>query len=325
MPTISHPGREDNAQPVLLEYDSFEEEWYPVEAEAEYDPLAVKRSLTLWKPSAVNGHTMDVGQVLEIAPSAIKKRYPAEGGDLTLRLLPRVLEIERESNAAAKGAETWGWLPPSLHEEGQKVQPEWLHSFLLEPHQIRPATFMRMPKFNMSRAEATSLVNYFAARDNATYPYEYEGRKSPLQLEKLEAEYVEKAEVNPDDGIQRMRAGMNIVTFKDYCVTCHFVGDYEPGGSPRAKSPNLADVYKRLRGDYVRKWIAKPTRVLPYTPMPIVIQYAGVPVPQSMYHGTPTEQLDGVVDLLMNYDRYTAGRTTIKDMVKIDVTTAAKP
>ena len=81
----------------------------------------------------------------------------------------------------------------------------------------------------------------------------------------------------------------------------------------------MADVYQRLRGDYVRNWIAKPTRSLPYTPMPVVIPYAGQAeqlVPQTMYHGTPTEQLDGVVDLLMNYDRYTAGRATIKDMVK---------
>ena len=60
--------------------------------------------------------------------------------------------------------------------------------------------------------------------------------------------------------------------------------------------------------------------------MPVVIPYAGgTPVPQTMYHGTPTEQLDGVVDLLMNYDRYTAGRSKIKEMVKTDQQTAANP
>lgn len=62
--------------------------------------------------------------------------------------------------------------------------------------------------------------------------------------------------------------------------------------------------------------------------MPVVIPYAGQPnqlVSQSLYHGTPTQQLDGVVDLLMNYDRYTVGRATIKDMVKIDTATASKP
>ena len=325
MPTITHPAREDNAQPVLLEFDSFDEEWYPVEPDAEYDAAAVKRSLTLWKPTAVDGYTMDVGQNLDVANSAIRKRHLAHGGDLTLRLLPRVLEIERETNPAAKGGETWGWLPPSLHNEGIKVQPDWLHSFLLDPHTIRPATFMRMPKFNMSPAEATALVNYFAARDHAQFPYEFVQRKSTRHLDDLEAAYVEQAGVEADSSIERMSAAMNIVTYKDYCVACHAVGDYEPAGAQRAKAPNLANVYQRLRSDYVRTWIAKPTRILPYTPMPVVIPFTGQPeqlVPQAMYHGTPTEQLDGVVDLLMNYDRYTSGRATIKDMVKTDTATA---
>lgn len=326
MPTISHPARtEDDASPVLLEFDSFDEEWYPVEGDAEYDPTAIKRSLTLWKPTAIEGNTMEVGKSLEVAASAIKKRHATYGGDLTFRLLPRVLEIERESNSAAKSAETWGWLPPSLHNEGTKVQPEWLHSFLLEPHPIRPAVFMRMPKFNMSPAEATALVNYFAARDNATFPYEYVERSSDKVLDQLESDYVEKAG-GGESGIERMHAGMNVVTYKDYCVACHQVGDYEPGGAQRAKAPNLANVYKRLRGDYVRNWVAKPSSVLPYTAMPVIIPYTGAPeqlVPQDMFHGTPTEQLDGVVDLLMNYDRYTSGRSTIKDMVKVDAETAS--
>jgi len=328
VPTISHPGRsEDDASPVLLEFDSFDEEWYPVEGDAEYDPAAIKRSITLWKPAAIEGNSMDVGTQMEVAASALKKRHLSNGGDLTYRLLPRVLEIERESNPAAKSAETWGWLPPSLHNEGVKVQPEWLHSFLLEPHPIRPAVFMRMPKFNMSPAEATALVNYFAARDNATYPYEFEERTSSEKLDELEADYVEDAGTG-SGGIERMHAGMNIVTYKDYCVACHQVGDYEPGGAQRAKAPNLAEVYKRLRTDYVRKWVAKPSSILPYTAMPVIIPYTGAPdqlVPQDMFHGTPTEQLDGVVDLLMNYDRYTSGRSNIRDMVKTDETTAAQP
>ena len=38
---------------------------------------------------------------------------------------------------------------------------------------------MRMPKFNMSSAEATALVNYFGARDGASYPYEYVEETDP--------------------------------------------------------------------------------------------------------------------------------------------------
>lgn len=69
-------------------------------------------------------------------------------------------------------------LPPPLLREGEKVQPSWLFQFLLHPQQVRPATILRMPRFNMSEDEAMALVNYFAAADKLsnpgeglTYPY----------------------------------------------------------------------------------------------------------------------------------------------------------
>ena len=62
--------------------------------------------------------------------------------------------------------------------EGAKVQTDWLHDFLLNPYPIRPAVFLRMPKFNMSSAEATALVDYFAAHKNNLSP------ESQLRLEK---------------------------------------------------------------------------------------------------------------------------------------------
>ena len=39
-------------------------------------------------------------------------------------------------------------------------------------------------------------------------------------------------------------------------------------------------------------------------------------VSQALFPGTSVNQLDGLVDLLMNYDDYTARQTTIKSMVK---------
>ena len=40
---------------------------------------------------------------------------------------------------------------------------------------------------------------------------------------------------------------------------CHIVGDFQPVTSDRAKGPDLANVYRRLRADYVRRWVAQPT------------------------------------------------------------------
>ncbi|MFP6574409.1 MAG: hypothetical protein VB912_04605, partial [Pirellulaceae bacterium] len=87
-------------------------------------------------------------------------------------------------------------------------------------------------------------------------------------------------------------------------------------------APNLAQVYRRLRPDYVRNWVAKPKAVLPYTNMPIVFksdpkdERFGGGVKQELYHGKRIEQLDAVVDLLMNYDIYVKQRANIRSLVK---------
>lgn len=70
----------------------------------------------------------------------------------------------------------------------QKVQSEWLHDFLLNPYAIRPAVVLRMPRFNMSTREATSLVKYFSALDDAEYPYEWTRQQSD-HLQALESAY----------------------------------------------------------------------------------------------------------------------------------------
>ncbi len=63
-------------------------------------------------------------------------------------------------------------LPPPLVREGERVQPDWLYRFLLDPGVIRPQENMvlRMPKFNMSPDESRALVNYFAAVSKMTNP-----------------------------------------------------------------------------------------------------------------------------------------------------------
>jgi hypothetical protein len=100
-------------------------------------------------------------------------------------------------------------------------------------------------------------------------------------------------------------------------VKCHLVADFEPAGSPRAKAPNLADVYRRLRPEYVRDWIANPKMILPYTSMPVNIPYQDPPpILSQLYHGTNVEQIDALTDLLMNYDEYARRSTRIADRVQ---------
>ncbi len=271
----------------------------------------------LYESALINGKIRPSGlQNLTVPLSRVEKQYPTPeqlaadpagfGGYLPKLIFADVLAGEKAANPNAKPEEVWAWLPPPLAGEGSKVQTAWLHDFLLDPQPIRPAVVLRMPKFNMSSAEASALVAYFAAADNADYPYDFDPRTRQSYL---------TATAEKEDNPHRLADGLKIVTDNNYCVKCHLLGDFEPTGSDRAKGPRLDLVYKRLRPDYTLGWLADPKRILPYTAMPVNIPF-DKPVSDALYHGTSVEQLNGVVDLLMNYDRFIEDRTSIKPLIK---------
>ena len=121
---------------------------------------------------------------------------------------------------------------------------------------------------------------------------------------------------------------MKIVVDKNFCVKCHIVGDYDPGGSVRAKAPDLAEVHSRLRPDYLKQWIGNPKMILPYTAMPVNIPYEpGVPqgkAPASVFVGNSEQQVQGLVDLLMNFDQYSKGKNPIAPLVPATPPTGAE-
>jgi cytochrome c551/c552 len=280
----------------------------------------------LYEHAMVNGAMRLVGVQNLMIPADRAGGGPARGtahagygGDLAKYLYPRVIAEEKKSNPAAVATEAWGWLPPPLHHEGEKVQTDWLHDFLMDPIALRPAVVMRMPNFHMSGDEASKLVNYFAAKSNAEFPYEYNNRRRGGYLARLEESHPELL----DDA-------MKIVTDGNYCVKCHSIGDYEVRGAVKTLGPALDEVYRRLRPDYTRRWIANPQRTLPYTGMPVNIPYAAEPpthggVNQALFPGTSIMQLDGVVDLLMNFDEYAKRQTSVKELVREPTAPVATP
>jgi cytochrome c2 len=306
------PSVDKDAVQVILD-----EEGDPIEEDEEYDPQSLIYSFDLWQPATIAGSTYQVGvKPMELPAKVIHKKHDTQGGDLAKWLVKRVVDLEKQVNPAADGTTAWGWVPPPLMGEGRKVQPEWLHGFLLEPYPIRPAVFLRMPKFNMSPDEATKLVNYFAAKDGAEFPFEYSPRTRPTHLAASQAEFGQKT-----GGQNRLDEAMNIVTSTQYCVQCHLIGDYKPEGSPRALAPDLGLVQYRLRPEYLRDWIANPKRILPYTSMPVNVVYdpnsetlGGVE--QNLFVGTSVEQVDALVDLLMNYGDYSIQKNSVAGKVK---------
>ena len=271
-----------------------DEDGIPVEPDEE--DVIFHRPVALWKDALVDGEARLVGGPNVFIPEdAIQagKHYPAKGGDLARLLFPVVIEDEKAINPNVKPSDAWGWLPPPLVGEGKKVQSPWLHKFFLNPHPIRPAAVLRMPKFNLQSSQAAALVDYFSVVDGAEYPYVYDPR-----LDESAVDIAEQQHPGHLDG------AMRIVTNNNYCVKCHLVGDYAPPGNPKALAPQLERVHERLRPDYVHGWIANPKRYLPYTGMPVNIPY-DKPVSQDLYVGDSEQQLGALTDLLMHYDEFT--------------------
>ena len=259
-----------------------------------------------FEPAAVDGGVRTVGKDIQVPLAAIAKRYPARGGELARYVLP--FAVAGEPAYKDKANEAWGWLPPPLVGEGKKVQTDWLHDFLMDPFRIRPAAVLRMPKFNMSSTEATKLAAYFAAMDGAEYPYEFDDR--------TRADHLEEAELAHP---HHLAQALGIVVDSNFCIKCHKVGDFSPAGSIAAMAPRLDRVHGRLRPEYAHRWIGDPATILPYTGMPQ--NFPPPPAPPaaaatSIYKGTSEDQIDALVDLLMNFDRFAQQQISIKSLVK---------
>jgi cbb3-type cytochrome oxidase cytochrome c subunit len=274
----------------------------------------------LWKSVAINGEAWVAGgQEVELPEARVVRRRPFVGGDFARRLYPVAVADERQVNPQVDEKTAWGWLPPPLIGEGQKVQTPWLYDFLLDPHEIRPAALLRMPNFHMSAEEAQALADYFAAQDGAEFPYSFDPRSRQAYLESKEAE-------SPG----RLDRALNVLTDGTYCVKCHKVGDYTPKGSVTALAPRLDQVGSRLRPDFIRQWLANPPQLLPYTGMPVNFDPVP-PDPQTLprdAQGRPVQKLhfqlfsdseqaiDAVTDLLLNFDSHLKQRIKISEMVR---------
>jgi cbb3-type cytochrome oxidase cytochrome c subunit len=264
-------------------------------------------AFSLWEPAAIGGRVWTVGGPDVLVPRAqVIARRPPLGGQFARLLYPVVLAEARASGASAAQAEAWGWLPPTLAEIGRTVQPQWMYQYLLGPRVIRPASVLRMPKFNLSLEEARKLADYFSALGAAEFPY-----TAPADLLPATAAE-EQARLARCD-----RALKFLIDRKTYCAKCHRVGDYAPGGENRTVlAPALDQVGRRIRPGYLRRWLANPKSVLPYTAMPVNFPPTGEPLGQDLLCGTSLEQLDAVRELLLYYDWYMGRRHSVRQMVE---------
>jgi len=138
-----------------------------------------------------------------------------------------------------------GTVGPDLSFQGERINPEWMTNFLMHPRKIRPIGIepTRMPTFGFNEKEASQLTAYFADASKVSFPY-YQPEKAKLSNEDMEKAWKTYFQ-----------------TFS--CQSCHAWNTR--GGIVGPDQSNLA---RRLRGEWVRKYLENPQKFIPDVQMP---------------------------------------------------------
>jgi cytochrome c2 len=143
------------------------------------------------------------------------------------------------------------YAPPNLRTQGAKVQPDWLYEFLHGPELIRPWLNVRMPTYGFDDEELNALTQYFAAVDDASFPFD------------------EKFTLAHEWPRDMVRAGERLASDDNLkCFRCHVREGVTPATEPSQWGPDMALAAERLRFEWVQEWIADPQAIMPGTNMP---------------------------------------------------------
>lgn len=269
----------------------------------EEDPELREYGFTLWSTAdfgtGEDKKRLLPGSGVNFLEQDLVHYQPGRGGEFAEWLVEELMQTR--TGGVRKLA--WQASPPPLYQEGVKVQTPWLYQFLLEPHQIRYTTVLRMPKFNMSEAEARTLANYFAAVDGAEFPYQEQAPKAVDYLASREAEYAHAGLLQ--DGQNYLGEAWKNLN-GPLCIKCHNVGSRKFKVSDPAKDvqgPNLNAVQDRLRSDWVKLWLYNPAWVTPYTSMPLNFPKNNTSQFPDLLGGDPDAHVISVRDALLNYNK----------------------
>ncbi len=182
--------------------------------------------------------------------------------------------------------ETPSAAPPPLTFAGEKFQYPWLFEFLAAPTRLRPWLLARMPTYALDDAERTSLLRYFAHRNQQPFPFE-----------RLDRPRLAAAD----------RAGADHLFALLQCSKCHQVST-QAGLSSGELAPDLALAGERLKSGWQRRWILDPQTLQPGTAMPTYFALEDEDDPDSLATPCPTclggdidAQIDALVRLTIDF------------------------
>jgi len=132
-----------------------------------------------------------------------------------------------------------GDLAPDLSYEGSRAQRQWLVDFLKSPQTLRPTLILRMPQFNMSEKDATTLADYMG-----------------MVLQHPEAS---PASADVKQFTPAMAAlGKQLYEVKYQCQSCHTIG-----GTGGYVGPNLNNAGHWLTAAWIAAWLRNPQELIP--------------------------------------------------------------
>ncbi|MFO0982495.1 MAG: c-type cytochrome [Planctomycetota bacterium] len=136
---------------------------------------------------------------------------------------------------------------PSLDVSAQKLRFDWVKGFLADPRtygKVYPYLPYRMPDLKLQPREIEGICALFAKVAGRSYP------------EADEAATVKLDQAND---------GMLLYFLK--CTECHNLGTVVPTPEAKRQGPDLINVTKRMRFEFIPTWVNNPQAIYPGTAM----------------------------------------------------------
>ena len=181
------------------------------------------------------------------------------------------------------------------------MQTPWLSAFLHDPHMIRPAAQLRMPRFHFGKDEKAS--------------FKEAGRAGQLLCRAGSGAIPVSVDSRADSGLSRgaekgpsrlPRGGLDDDDEQGLTVpsvSCDRAVQAQRGGSGGERARTCGWSLRGSSLSYLEAWIANPRRMLPFTAMPQNIKPHGdiqIPVPKT-FENKPIDMVRAVRDTLLNY------------------------
>ncbi len=132
-----------------------------------------------------------------------------------------------------------GTLAPDLTNEGSRAQKKWIAGFLKNPQTLRPTLTFRMPQFNMTDDEVSTLADYLSM---------------VMQTPAVDQAGVDSKQFTP----QMANLGKQLYEMKFQCQSCHTIGS--AGGYV---GPNLTNAGNWINPAWAEGWLKNPQSLMP--------------------------------------------------------------